>query len=195
MDYIIDSEKLTNLIENRGFLTVSEFARKHHFHRNTLAAYLSGEKSVFCDVLSRLSQVLEIDPINLIVPREFSGSAASEFKELLVIVKRLAEKYESVCFMLIGSQVGEAKHAYSDWDIAVSGGERVVLSEQYLDIKSELEDFCDNFAREVDLVNLDAAPIWFLCDLKQAPMYLAGSFQSFAYICGYINGVRKKEQS
>ena len=190
--YILDREKLHKHMKLKGFSSLREFAQSASIHRNTLQPYLKGEASVFRTSFIEIASALGVDPISLVnsaVSEESKGADAIELKRYLT---KLSEGDRHVAFVLFGSRAEGRARRFSDWDIGVTRGSNPLSSSEFLAMKSQLEDLVDDFPYVVDLVNLDAAPRWFLEEMSSSPKLFSGNQVSYEYFRGMLHGIQKK---
>ena len=96
--------------------------------------------------------------------------------------------------MLLGSHARGRARKYSDWDIGVFGHPKPLTGMAYLPLKNAVEEWSEDLVREVDLVNLNQAPAWFL--LAQAPPhFLGGNHEAYTYFLGVLDGIKHCEQA
>ena len=189
-DYRIDERKLRAAVAAKGFATIGDFLKAAALHRNSLGEYLGGKKSVFSAVTRKMCAVLQCDPLTLLTSEPSIGTD-DDAAILQKALERLANAYPSAAFFLLGSRAKGLAGRFSDWDIAVTGGPDGLAIDDYLSIKSELEDQTDNMSVGVDLINFDNAPRWFLSPIHYQPIFLAGERNSFAHALGVIHGANK----
>lgn len=190
-DYRLDERKLRALVAERGFVNFGEVLKKAALHRNSLNEYLDGGRSVFSTVTRKICGVLDCDPTSILIRREVSFGSDSTAESIKKLLFSLAGRYSTTCFFLLGSRAKGTNRQFSDWDIAVSSGHKKLPVNEYLTIKSELEDGVENFPVEVDLINFDEAPRWFLASINYQPKFLAGDENIFSHVIGVIDGARK----
>lgn len=190
-DYRFDERKLRAVVAARGFANFGEVLKKAALHRNSLNEYLEGGRSVFSTVTRKICGILDCDPTSLLVRRDVSVGREPTAEALKKLLDSLAGAYSNTCFFLVGSRAKGTNRQFSDWDIAVSAGPQRLPVSNYLTIKSELEDGVENFPVEVDLINFDEAPRWFLSSIDYQPKFLAGDEKVFSHAIGVIHGARK----
>lgn len=191
-EYVLDEAAVQAAAKKQGLGSMARLASRLGVHRNTLRSYLSGEKQVFSDFMLRLAEGLEVDALTLVRRRTADSSTSREYRAIVALAQALAEEHAGLAFGLIGSRAADTAGTYSDWDVAVTGGRHELDSDLYLELRGKIEDECDDFSRCVDLVNLDAAPVSFLAGITYRPQFLAGSLESFSYMLGVLDGVRRK---
>lgn len=180
------------LLKAQGYLSANDFCTTNRIHRNTLRAYLSGEKSVFADVIERISEKLSVDPLDLLESVEKGLEPRKRLQEMLKAVFR---KYSEVAFILIGSRSTRSAKEFSDFDIALSGGEKRLATAMYLRLKQDILDATEPFEYSVDVINLDQAPIDFLRSLESLGIFMGGDESKFDYYKGFINGIQKQKET
>jgi len=194
MDYRLDSAGFKRLLEKNGFSSISEFADAASVHRNTLTAYLCGEKRVFPRTLCDIAASLGVDPLSLICPARKAQMSAPPLEFLKKALPGAAGQDENLVFLLLGSRAKGRGRKFSDWDIGISGGDEAVDTAYYLKLKSHIQDITEDFPFSVDVINLDCAPIWFLSDIDYKPVFLCGSEKSYYHFLGILNGLKKTKQ-
>lgn len=192
-DYQIDQRKLTRLALARGYPNLTAFAKKVGIHRNSLGEYLGG-KGVFTSVVTKLAEGLDCSPLDFVQRRVLQVNIDQASKVLQGALERVVREDEDLCFLLIGSRARGTARELSDWDVGVTAGPRGLTAEAYLRLKGQIEDQVDNLPVGVDVVNLDAAPEWFLAGIDYQPRLLAGNEGSYLYLIGKIHGVRKARE-
>lgn len=95
--------------------------------------------------------------------------------EVMPLVKSLKKNLLAGAVVLLGSRAKRRRPAtYADWDLGITGGKRAINSRTYLKLKALVDDLAENLPRQVDLVNLDAAPKWFFDGMDYEPIFLGG---------------------
>lgn len=189
-EYRVNPDRALTALHKAGFKTWAEFSRAARIHRNTLEQYLSGRKLVLPVAVQRMAEKLDVDPMELV----YSAGAVDDEVDIRLLrrfLNPIAEQFPNVAFMLIGSRARGNARSRSDFDIALSMGEQPLSSREYLRVRSSIEDALEDFPRSVDIVNLDQAPLWFLADLNYAPVFVTGKQDSFKYLLGVVDGIRK----
>lgn len=187
VSYYLNVSKFKRLVELRGFRSLNDFAEKTGIHRNTLRGYLARETSVFTSIFDRICDTLEIDQLDLIT--SLVGSETSRVRALLLSVGNL---YAETAFLLIGSRAKGKETLYSDWDIGVTNGPVKLSTRDYLAMKAFIADAAEDFPAKIDVVNLDAAPEWFLKGIDYEPVFLCGNERAYYYCRGLIDGFKKE---
>ena len=189
--YYLDINLLHKELALHGIRSVGSLLRQAGLHRNTLQKYVNHEREIIATPISKIAAALGIDPLRIVQVVDEDASHKRFEKELVRILTPLTTKSPEICFFLLGSRANGAPKKHSDWDIGLTGGRDQISTEDYLALKSQIEDQSEDFPFRVDVINLDAAPDWFLKELDYSPLYLAGNRESFGYILGILDGIRK----
>ncbi len=191
-EYYLDIHKLKTLVAKRGYVSMSQFLIAIGLHRNTLLQYQQKKKSVFSSAFEKIVASLQADPLKLMT-QDDARSDTLQFAEedLREIVQKLAVRHPSAVFVLLGSRARGSARQYSDWDLGISGGNAGITSDQYLLVKDELETATDNLPVSVDLVSMDAAPLWFLQQVGKDPKFFAGNRAAYFFLMGVLDGIAK----
>ena len=190
----LDRGKFIRAMTAKGYGSVREFIEAAGIHRNSIAQYLSQEKGVFADLFERICFQLGVaDPLTLLTSEVERSGVLSEVR-LRSVLEPVAANSPSIAFVLIGSRATGRAQENSDWDIGITAGPQHLSTEAYLKVKSEIADLTDDFAQSCDVVNLDAAPIWFLKEMNYVPAFLVGNRGSYIYLQGMIDGFRKARE-
>jgi len=192
--YQLDFIKFKSQIIAKGYKNLAEFAAKNSIHRNTLRNLLAGQP-VFLDSFSRVAEILEVDPLELIIPHAKLPSHIKGSEELAPIVARLLQKEKKMAIVLVGSQARKRAKKYSDWDIGIFRQPIPISGMEYLKLKQLVEDMGENNIRQMDLINLNQAPSWFLESLKEPLLFLEGNRESYCYLQGLIDGIQKENKA
>lgn len=190
--YHIDSNKLRQIIAQRGYAHLTEFARTHGFNRATLNHYLKGQ-GPFSESYYAICDALSVDPVSLLMPS--ANAPTNHLDEIMPIVKKLCAYDKGIAAVLLGSRAKKTHKKYSDWDIGVTRGTKPISDMEFLKLRRIADDAADDLPREVDVVNLDAAPQWFINDIDYEPVYLAGDSNAWAYFMGVLHGTRKQKKN
>lgn len=194
MQYTLDKHKFKRRLLSLGYKNLYDFAAKNNIHRNTLHDLFQG-KSVFLNSFEKIAKKLEMDPLELLLPKsEFSNSIPNS-DEIRPIVARLVKKRKKMAVVLLGSRAIEAAKKYSDWDIGIFSHSQPVTGMEYLQHRRLAEELAENMVRKVDLVNLNQAPSWFLENLKDSCLFLDGDHESFIYLKGVIDGIQRESEA
>ena len=190
MGYRIDEEVFYSKMREAGFTSRLDFARRAGIHRNTLSQYLNG-REVFQDAFLRMAAELGCDPMG-IVRREIDADArVGDVSEIRPIVDHLVASDNGIAVVLLGSRASGRRRKFSDWDIGITRTDPPIDDLLYLRLRGEVGDLAEDLPRGVDLVNLDAAPTWFIEGIDYDPVFLEGDRESFAHLMGVIHGIRK----
>ncbi len=187
--YYLDGRKFRDLLTQKGYRSVNDFAFRAGVHRNTLRMYLSQKKSVFSEAFVRMTQVLKTDPMALVFSQSSFINVTAQM--LTNAIAEIVKIYPSVAFLLLGSRAKGSAKDHSDWDIGITGGVEPFKVMDYLKIKSLMEEASTNAPESVDVVNLDGAPKSFLQGLSYIPIFLGGNVESKGYFLGKLHGAKK----
>jgi predicted nucleotidyltransferase len=189
MRYHVDAAKLKRIVTQRGFAHVTEFAKAHGFNRATINNYLRGKGGPFSEAYYVICDALQVDPMSILSP--ISAQQEDEVDEIMPIVKKLCASDNEIAVGLLGSRAKGNSRKYSDWDLCMTRGGRALTGEEFLKLKRTVDEDVDRLPREVDFVNLDAAPAWFLLGISYEPVFLGGSSNSWSYFTGVLHGAKK----
>lgn len=192
MQYHVDQKKFKQRLLERGFRNLAHFSQKTGIHRNTLQNLLSG-KNVFAHSFQEVTEQLEVDPLELIVPQTKFGMKIPYVEELAPIVSKLIKMEKKLAVILIGSRAQKKAKKYSDWDLGVVRHPKPLSGREYLRLKGMVEEWSEDLVRTIDLVNLDQAPRWFLENLKEKIVFLDGNEEAFIYLKGVLDGIGKEK--
>lgn len=190
--YKINKETLKKRLLELGYRSLSAFAAKTGMHRNSLLNLLIG-RDVFCSTFRKIAEELRIDPLDLIVPAAFSKLNIDFLGEIYPIVNAIIEYDKEIAVALIGSRAKRKAKKYSDWDIGIVRANKPISGREYLKLKAIVDEKSENLVRIIDLVNLNAAPLWFLENIKDDIIFLEGSNESFVYLKGVLDGIKKRK--
>lgn len=190
MGYQMDKEVFYSKLRAAGFKSLLEFARHTGIHRNTLNEYLAG-REVFQNAFARVAAELGCDPLDIACKAMDAEAAIKDLAEIRSIVDHLIAVDPKIAVVLLGSRAKGKSRAFSDWDIGITRSPDPIDGDLYLKLRGEVEDLADDLPRGVDLINLDAAPVWFLKGLDCDPIFIDGDREGFAHLMGVIHGVRK----
>lgn len=183
--YYLDKSKLKIALAGQGYKNISDFAQKTGVSRQTITHLLSGKKSVFTRGMELLVEALSVDPFELVTERCATEAVTQNISNVVTLLEK---KFPDCAVVLIGSRAqGQAKK-YSDWDLGITCGPARLQTPEYLKIKSFVQDLTEEGIDDVDVVNLDQAPLWFLSGIKN-PKLLGGNTQAFTYLKGVIHGI------
>lgn len=188
--YALNSNLFQKCLKQRGYRNVADFIAQTGFNRMTIHHYQEGN-GPFSEAYYRLCDSLNVDPLELLAPI-FSQTQNLQIEEILPLIKKMAAKYQQVAFGLFGSRAKGMAKKFSDWDIGITGGSAALNTGQYSKIKNEIMDLAEDLPRSVDVIFLDAAPLWFWEEMDYTPVFLAGDEKSWQYFLGVLHGIQKK---
>lgn len=186
VQYKFNRARFEEFLDEQGYKNHLDFCRKGGVHKNTLNYYLSG-RDVFSKKLYEIAAILNADPRELIEPIQ---SKIQNIEEIESIVRELASQ-RGVAVILLGSRADGSAKKYSDWDLGVTRAEIPINDREFLRMKGRVGELADNLPRKVDLVNLDAAPYWFLHLINYSVIFLGGDSNSFHHFRGVLDGIKK----
>lgn len=189
--YHIDPAKLREAVAQKGYAHVTEFAKLHGFNRATINNYLKGQGGPFSEAYYIICDALQIDPLSILSPLPAKPIVGVD--EIMPMVKKLCSFDKDIAIGLLGSRAKGKNRKYSDWDICVTRGPNLLAGEEFLRLKRSVDDEVDRLPREVDIVNLDAAPEWFLTGIDYEPVFLAGNSNTWSYFMGVLYGTKKRK--
>ncbi len=187
--YKLDEKLLKKRVKALGFSSISQFTKRYGINRATLGNYIAG-KGPLPESFYAIASALLVDPLSLLIPAP-NEKTVSGIDEISHIIKYLCDQNSSIAVLLIGSRAKGGEEQYSDWDIAITGGTTPVSSAEYLRLKRTVDDLAEDLPRGIDLINLDAAPSWFLKKIDYAPILLGGNISSMSFFMGVLNGIQK----
>lgn len=190
--YHIDASRLKQIIAQKGYAHVTDFAKSHGFNRATINNYLKG-RGPFSETYYVICDVLQIDPLS-ILSLSFSAPAP-DVGEIMPIVKKLCSADKGIAVGLVGSRAKGIGRKYSDWDLCITRGRHGLTGKEFLRLKRAVDEDVDKLPREVDFVNVDAAPDWFLFGLSYEPVFLAGDSNAWSYFMGVLYGAKKGKEA
>ncbi|HQH26758.1 MAG TPA: helix-turn-helix domain-containing protein [Oligoflexia bacterium] len=183
--YVIDAERLSRALRDKGFRSFRELARELKLHRNTISNYLTGGP-VLPDALERILSRLELTPGEVLkhsAPRrKVPGLEIAEF------AAQLNRTDPDAVFVLFGSRSRGSAKRFSDYDIGIfkSTGLEFAAYSRLLNIAA---DWNEQQIPEVQLVNLNAADDGFLGAIRDDMKFLSGSLLEWTLLqkrCGII---------
>lgn len=192
MGYRMDEEVFYSKMREAGFKSRLGFARRAGIHRNTLGQYLSG-REVFQDAFLRVAAQLGCDPMDIVRKGIDVDGSVGDISEIRLIVDHLVASDIGIAVVLLGSRASGKGREFSDWDIGITCISKPIDGDSYLTLRGEVADLADDLPRGVDLINLDAAPAWFLRDMTKDPLLLGGNRESFAHFMGVLHGIKKED--
>ena len=190
MGYRLNKEVFYSRMKSLGFGSLLDFAKQTGIHRNTLKQYLNN-KEVFQNAFARMADALQCDPLDLLEKAMDAEALVEDLSEIRPVVNRICEIDQRIAVVLLGSRARGKCHPYADWDIGVTRADPPIDGNLYLELRGEAEDMADDLPRSVDIINLDAAPTWFIDSIDYDPVFLNGSRESYAHFMGVIHGIRK----
>ena len=186
--YVINRNVFDSLLKEKGYKNYIDFCQTNNIHKNTLNYYLSG-KDDFSDKLYVIASKLDVEPVDIIKPEK---GKVSNFDEIKQIAGELTLD-ESVAVILLGSRARGNFKKYSDWDIGITKGEKRIEGRAFLRLKGRISELAENLPRKVELINLDAAPNWFLDSIDYSLIFLGGNLEAFYYMKGVTDGLKRKQ--
>ncbi len=192
MKYFIDKNKVKKRVMELGYKNLAQFAVKNKIHRNTLRQILSG-KNVFLSSFEKIASRLKLDPMELILPWSVFPSKIKEIDEIRPIVARLVREVPKGAVVLLGSRAALSPKKYSDWDLGLLKYPEPLSGTEYLKLKGWVEEWSEDLVRQVDLINLNQAPSWFLEGINNQITYLDGNWEAFVYLRGLLDGIEKEK--
>lgn len=192
MRYHLNTSKLKEIIAQLGYANISDFARANSLNRATLHHYIKGEGGPLAEGYYSICEALNTDPIALLTPVE--PPLVDEAGRIMPIVNKLAATDKEIALCLLGSRAKGKGKKYSDWDIGITHGRKTISGVDFLRLKRNVDADVDKLPWEVDFINLDAAPEWFLLGIDYEPIFLAGNSNSWAFFLGVLYGAKKRNQ-
>ncbi|MFH1729424.1 MAG: nucleotidyltransferase domain-containing protein [Pseudomonadota bacterium] len=175
--YTFNEKKFRIQLIRLGFLSISQFSKRTKIHRNTIYDYLTGKKKIFSDQFLAIAKSLNVSPFELI--DESEAKITLEEFGISLIIDELLKKFPDTSIVLLGSRAKGTSTRYSDCDLGVLSNEKKINGITFLDMKSIVGDLADNLEIEIDLINLDAAPDWFIKELDESITFLKGKKMAF----------------
>lgn len=189
--YYLDKSKFKIALTNQGYKNISDFAKRTGMSRQTITHLLSGKKSVFTYGLEALLKKLDVNPFELVTEHYNEEVVTQNISNVVTVLEK---KFPDCAVVLIGSRAtGQAKK-YSDWDLGITCGPTRLSSLEYLKIKSLVQDLAETGVEDIDIMNLDQAPPWFLAEIKN-PKLLGGNAQAYIYLKGVLHGVGQTQKN
>lgn len=193
MRYKLDHKKLKKALTESGYPSLSRFAAKAGIHRNTLSNLLAG-RSIFSASFQSLAKALRMDPMELAAPQSDFPSKTKHIDEIRPIVARLVKESPGAAVLLLGSRAAGKARNYSDWDLGIFGHAKPISGLDYLRLKGIVGEMSEDLVRQVDLVHLNQAPLWFLEGLtSQSVVFLDGNRDTWIYFQGVMDGIEKEK--
>jgi len=190
MSYRMDKEVFYSKLQAAGFRSLLEFARRTGIHRNTLSEYLAG-REVFQNAFARIAAELGCDPLDVACRVMDAEVAIKDLAEIKSIIDHLVAADPKIAVVLLGSRAKGKSRKFSDWDLGITRIPDLIDGDLYLKLRGEIEYLADDLQRGVDLINIDAAPLWFFEGIDYDPIFLDGNREGFAHLMGVIHGIRK----
>ena len=190
--YGLSESRFRRVLHNSGYANAAQFARAHRINRATLNNHLQG-RGPFPESFYAIADALQIDPLQLLAPTAAAGDIP-KLEEIAPILSAVSTGFQQIAVGLLGSRARGTAKTYSDWDLGVTGGMQPLSIEDFFRLKQIVEDLADDLPRAVDVMNLDAAPEWFLRGMHYSPKFLAGNESSWSYFMGGLHGVHKASQ-
>jgi len=188
VQYRLNRARFEELLRAGGYKSHLDFCRRNFIHKNTLNYYLSGQ-DVFSKKIYEIAAALDVNPTDLIEPIERDRPVVDEIDG---IIKELSQR-SGVAVILLGSRARGKPEKYSDWDLGITGGEKPFGGREFLSLRGRVAELAENLPRKVDLVNLDAAPLWFLQSIDYEPIFLGGDEGTFLHFKGVLYGIGQCE--
>jgi predicted nucleotidyltransferase len=194
MRYVLDRRAVTERMKALGFPNASRFAARIGVHRNTILGYFRG-KPIFASAFLKIARALGRDPLELIVPAGDMPALAEHFDEICPIIAALLRRNPGIAVVLLGSRAKGRAKAFSDWDLGVTRPAAPIKGDEFLALRRVAADLAEDLVRNVDVVNLDAAPDWFWEGLDYEPVFLDGDRESFSFLKGMLHGIKKNHKA
>ncbi|MFH1654122.1 MAG: nucleotidyltransferase domain-containing protein [Pseudomonadota bacterium] len=173
-----------------GYESLLDFSRKSSIHRSTIQQYLDG-KDVYASAFNNICSALNADPVELMMPISETTISIPQIDEVLHIIAKLAKADKKLAVILIGSRAKGKAKSFADWDLAITCGENPLAGKEYLKLRGIVEEMAEDLPRGIDLINMDNAPEWFFKEMDYTPLFLDGSRESFTFIMGVLNGIKR----
>jgi predicted nucleotidyltransferase len=194
MRYVLDRRAVTERMKALGYPNVSRFAARIGVHRNTILGYFRG-KPVFASAFMKIARALSRDSLELIVPAGDMPALGEHFDEIRPIIAALFRRNPGIAVVLLGSRAKGRAKAFSDWDLGVTRPGAPIKGEEFLALRRVAADLAEDLVRNVDVVNLDAAPDWFWEGLDYEPVFLDGDRESYSFLKGMLHGIKKNHKA
>lgn len=193
MPYILDRKAVAERMKALGYPNASQFAARIGVHRNTLLGYYLG-KPVFVSAFLKIARALGRDPLELIVPAGDTPAFVGPINEIRPIIAALLRRTPGIAVVLLGSRAKGRAKAFSDWDLGVTRLSAPITGDEFLALRRVTADLAEDLVRNVDVINLDAAPDWFWEGLDCEPVLLDGDRESYSFLKGILHGIKKNRQ-
>lgn len=192
MRYQLNKTQFKKFLIEKGYRSLSDLSIKSGIHRNTLVSLLEG-KSAFVHAFDRLAEALQVDPLQLITPMLPTETEINHLEKIWPVVQSLTHHDPLLCVVLFGSRVSKKAQKYSDWDLGVFRYPGPITGMEFLKLKRIAGDASENLVFLVDLVNLNQAPAWFLESTASNLVFLEGNKESYLYLRGLVDGIKKEK--
>ncbi|OGQ06886.1 MAG: hypothetical protein A3G32_06725 [Deltaproteobacteria bacterium RIFCSPLOWO2_12_FULL_40_28] len=192
MHYQLNKAQFKKVLFEKGYRNLSDLALRSGIHRNTLVSLLEG-KSAFVHAFNRLAEALQVDPLQLITPIISIETFINDLEKIWPVVQSLTNHDPLLCVVLFGSRVSKKAQKYSDWDLGVFRYPKPITGMEFLKLKRIVGDASENLVFLVDLVNLNQAPTWFLESTASNLIFLEGHKESYFYLRGLLDGIKKEK--
>jgi predicted nucleotidyltransferase len=194
MKYVLDRLAVTERMKALGFANASRFAHQIGVHRNTILGYFRG-KPVFSSAFLKIARALGRDPLELIDPADDAPSFAEHLDEIRPIIAALIRQSPGIAVVLLGSRAKGRAKTFSDWDLGVTRPASPIGGGEFLSLRRVAADLAEDLVRNVDVINLDAAPDWFWEGLDYEPVFLDGDREGYSFLKGMLHGIKKNRQA
>lgn len=174
----LNTANLDIAMKRASVSSIAELCRLANIHRNSIEPYLKQERSIYQDVIEKISLALSVTPESLIKSDLISDPHGA--KEIIknIFHLELKKSYKDLAIFIFGSRAAGTAKLKSDYDIGITGGKNRISSMDGLDIKEILLNSLDDLSVSVDILNFDQAPKWFISE------FIKTSFDSISLICG-----------
>lgn len=183
--YRLNRAVFERLLKMKGYKNHTDFCRKTGLHKNTLQYYLSG-KDVFSNRLYDIATALDVDLKDLITRSDVDIENVYEIEHIINTLSAYG-----LAVVLLGSRAEGKSKKFSDWDIGITKGKERLSGRDFIRLRSIVQDLAEDLPRKVDLVNLDAAPVWFLISIDYDLVFLGGDKLAYNYFKGVLDGIKK----
>ena len=175
-DVVIDAPLVRQAMSRRGFTTVQQLADAIGVHRNTVNAYLAGERAL-PDALERMLEVLNLSPAEVLK----QGRARKQVAGLKV--RAALEILQSRCpdgaYVLFGSRARGNHKPQSDYDIGIYRRVPFPIAE-FSALLTIADEWNEKNLSTIQLVNLSNADRKFLGEIAVDAKFLGGQFAEWA---------------
>lgn len=185
--YGLSEPQFQRALSRLGYTNAAQFARAHRINRATLNNYLQG-RGPLPESFYAIADALQVDPMQLLTPTASVGDIP-KLEEIAHILAAIRAVSKHMAVGLLGSRARGTAKTYSDWDLGITCGMHPMPDEVFLRTRGMVDDLREDLPRGVDVVNLDAAPEWFLKGIQYTPKFLAGNESSWAYAMGVLHGI------